>query len=178
MRILFVLAVVCSALHGVETQAESVPTQSEQNVDFGRLWLGGSLGALVGGGGGALGIYIVCINTTNTGGMLGRTGCLVASILLGYTTGVPLGATVGVSISGARQKMRSNIWLAAFGATLGGASALVLSQLLGNLILNRPGWEGLQEIFVPFFLFIGIPVSAGWGAAWGYSIGAKRIGTP
>lgn len=177
MRILFVLAVVFSALHGVETQAESVPAQSEQNVDFGRLWLGGSLGALVGGVGGAVGVYVVCINS-HPRGPWADLACLAASMLLGYTTGVPLGATVGVSIAGARQKVRGNLLLAALGATLGGASALVLSQLLGNLVLNQPGGEGLQDMFVPFFLFVGIPVSAGWGAAWGYSSGAKRQSTP
>ncbi len=176
MRILFVLAVVFSALHGVEAQAESAPVQSEQDVDFGRLWLGGSLGALVGGVGGALGVYTVCINT-NPRGYPADLVCLIRTFY-GYIVGVPVGAAIGVGISGSLQSVRGNIWLAALGATLGGAAAVVFAQLLGNLILNRPGWEGLQEIFLPFFIFIGVPVSAGWGAAWGYSLGAKRISAP
>ncbi|MDW8329956.1 MAG: hypothetical protein RML48_08265, partial [Candidatus Bipolaricaulota bacterium] len=172
------LAVVLVALCSTVVYAE--PTLGEQapaQLNFGRLWLSGSLGALVGGVGGAVGAYLVCINLTPRGPWADLV-CLAGSLFYGYLPGVPIGATIGVSLSGARQQVRGNVGMAALGAVLGGAAAVALSQILANSLLNQPGWQSLQDFFVPFFLFIGVPASAGWGAAWGYSMGAKPVEAP
>lgn len=174
LAVVAVLVALCSTVvHAEPAFSEQAPTK----LNFGRLWLSGSLGALVGGVGGAAGAYIVCINIVPRGPWA-DLACLAGSLLYGYLPGVPIGATIGVSLSGARQQVRGNVAMAAVGATLGGAAAVALSQILANSLLNQPGWESLQDFFVPFFLFIGVPVSAGWGAAWGYSLGAKPADAP
>ncbi len=159
-----VVIAVFFILWGFTTQAQPEPTGN-----FSQLVLGGSLGALVGGVGGGLAAYGLCRVTTDPGPWA-DLACLAGAMLFGYVPGVPIGATVGVSIAGNSQKIQGNIWTALLGASLGGAAAFFASDWALRSLGDTPNAQAIRDLLAPIVLFGVIPVSAGAGAAWGYTL--------
>jgi len=143
--------------------------QEEQTVHFGHLVLSGSLGALVGGVGGGLAAYGICRATTDPGPWA-DLACLAGAMLFGYVPGVPIGAAVGVTIAAGSQKIRGNIWTALLGASLAGGIAFFASDWALRALGDTPNAQKIRDFFIPIVLFGVIPVSAGTGAAWGYTL--------
>ncbi len=143
--------------------------QSEPTAHFGQLVFAGSVGALVGGVGGALGAYGLCRVTTDPGPWA-DLACLAGAMLFGYAPGVPIGATVGVSIAGNSQKIPGNVWTALLGAGLGGAAAFFAGDWALRLLGETPQAQQIRDLLIPVVLFGVIPVSAGTGAALGYTL--------
>lgn len=151
-------------LWGLAAQA-----QPRSSGDFGQLVLSGSLGALVGGVGGAAGAYGLC-RVIAEPGPWADLACLAGAMLFGYAPGVPIGATVGVSIAGNAQKIQGNIWTALLGASLGGAIAFFASDWALRSLGETPQAQQIRDVLIPIVFFGVIPVSAGAGAAWGYTL--------
>ncbi len=143
--------------------------QEESSVHFGQLVLGGSVGALVGGVGGGVAAYGICMATT-AAGPWADLACLAGAILFGYIPGIPIGATAGVTIVGSFQKIKGNVWTALLGASLAGGIAFFASDWALRLLGDTPNAQGIRDIFTPIVLFVVVPVSAGTGAAWGYTL--------
>jgi hypothetical protein len=146
-----------------------VQAQPEPTVHFGQLVLGGSIGALLGGVGGAVGAYGICRAVTDPGPWA-DLACLAGAMLFGYVPGIPIGATVGVSVAGSFQKIRGNIWTALLGAGLGGAAAFFVSDWALRSLGETPHAQQIRDVFIPVVLFGVIPIAAGTGAAWGYTL--------
>jgi hypothetical protein len=91
-------------------------------------------------------------------------------MLFGYVPGIPIGATVGVSVAGSFQKIRGNIWTALLGAGLGGAAAFFVSDWALRSLGETPHAQQIRDVFIPVVLFGVIPIAAGTGAAWGYTL--------
>ncbi len=144
-------------------------TQAQPEPNFSQLILGGSLGALVGGVGGALGAYGLCRVITDPGPWA-DLACLAGAMLFGYMPGVPIGATVGVSIAGNSQKIQGNVWTALLGASLGGAIAFFASDWALRSLGETPQAQQIRDVLIPLVFFGVIPVSAGVSAAWGYTL--------
>ncbi len=142
---------------------------AESTVHFGQLVLGGSIGALLGGVGGAVGAYGICRAVTDPGPWA-DLACFAGAMLFGYVPGIPIGATVGVSVAGSLQKIRGNIWTALLGAGLGGAAAFFLSDWVLRSLGETPQAQQLRDVFIPVVLLGVIPIAAGTGAAWGYTL--------
>ncbi|MCL6642787.1 MAG: hypothetical protein K6T71_05640 [Candidatus Bipolaricaulota bacterium] len=142
-----------------------VQAQPEPTAHFGQLVLGGSIGALLGGVGGAAGAYGICRAVTDPGPWA-DLACLASAMLFGYLPGIPIGATVGVSVAGSFQKIRGNIWTALLGAGLGGAVAFFVS----DWVLRSLEEQQTRDMLIPIALFGVIPIAAGTGAAWGYTL--------
>ncbi|MCS7198397.1 MAG: hypothetical protein NZ930_06955 [Candidatus Bipolaricaulota bacterium] len=140
-----------------------------ERENFGQLLFGGSLGALIGGAGGALGAYGLCRLITDPGPWA-DLACLAGAMLFGYAPGVPIGATVGVSIAGHSQKIPGNVWTALLGASLGGAIAFFASDWALRSLGETPQAQQIRDTFIPFVFFGVIPLSAGAGAALGYTL--------
>jgi len=153
-------------------QGNTLAQLQSNHLNFGQLVLGGSLGALVGGVGVGAGVYGICIMTTPRGPWA-DLACLATAILFGYVPGIPIGATVGVGIAGSLQKAKGNVWLALVGASLGGAVAFFTSDWALRALSQTPQAQEIVDVLRPIVLLGVIPISAGWGAAWGYSIGAR-----
>lgn len=160
IAIVAILGILCR----FTTQAQSEPT-----ANFGQLVFDGSIGALVGGVGGALGAYGFCRVITDPGPWA-DLACLASAMLFGYVPGVPIGATVGVSIAGKSQKIQGNVWTALVGASLSGAIAFFASDWALRLLRETSQAQQIRDILIPVVLFGVIPISAGTGAAWGYSL--------
>lgn len=143
--------------------------QPRSSGDFGQLVLSGSLGALVGGVGGAVGAYGLC-RVITTSGPWADLACLAGAMLFGYVPGVPIGATVGVSIAGNAQNIQGSIWTALLGASLSGAAAFFISDWALRSLGETPQAHQIRDVLIPFVLLGVIPVSAGTGAAWGYTL--------
>ncbi len=165
-----ILAIVAVLLAWGSATAQA---QEEPAVHFGQLVLGGSVGALVGGVGGGLAAYGICRATTEPGPWA-DLACLAGAILFGYVPGIPIGATVGVGIAGSLQKAKGNVWLALVGASLGGAVAFFTSDWALRALSQTPQAQEIVDVLRPIVLVGVIPISAGWGAAWGYSVGAQK----
>lgn len=171
-KLLSLIAAVTVFLMGLgnwNVHAQSGP----DNLNFGRLVFGGSIGALVGGVGGALGVYAVCI-TAAPRGSWADLACVAGAMLFGYVPGIPIGATVGVGIAGSLQKAKGNVWLALVGASLGEAVAFFTSDWALRALSQTPQAQEIVDVLRPIVLLGVIPISAGWGAAWGYSVGAQK----
>ncbi len=143
--------------------------QPAEPVDFGGFVLGGSIGALVGGVGGGLAAYGICRATT-TAGPWADLACLAGAMLFGYLPGVSLGATVGVTIAGSSQKIEGNVWLALVGAILGEALAYFTFDWALRSLGETPQAQQIRDVLIPVVLFGVIPISAGTGAALGYTL--------
>lgn len=172
MHRLLVLGIVVVLLGGpgnfdVQAQTESTA------LNVGRLVFGGSIGALVGGVGGGLAAYGICRATADPGPWA-DLACLAGAMLFGYVPGVPIGATVGVGIAGSLQKAKGNVWLALVGASLGGAVAFFTSDWALRALSQTPQAQEIVDVLRPIVLLGVIPISAGWGAALGYSVGAQK----
>lgn len=138
-------------------------------MHFGQLVLGGSLGALVGGVGGGLTAYGICRVTTEPGPWA-DLACLAGAMLFGYVPGIPIGAAVGVNIAGSFQRAQGNVWAALLGASLAGGIAFFVSDWALRSLGDTPNAQEIRDFFIPIVLFGVIPVSAGTGAAWGYTL--------
>lgn len=162
--------VIAAAVLGLGSWNASA--QPESNLNFGQLVLGGSIGALVGGVGTAFGIYSICIMTTPAGPWT-DLACLANAIVFGYLPGVPIGATVGVSFTGRFQRVTGNVWVALVGASLGGAVAFFASDWALRALGETSQAQAIRDTLIPT-VFLGIiPIAAGTGAAWGYSVTAQ-----
>jgi len=160
LRIAFTAVAIFGSLESLTVQAQPEPT-----VHFGQLVLGGSIGALLGGVGGAAGAYGICRVVTDPGPWA-DLACLAGAMLFGYVPGIPIGATVGVSVAGGFQKIRGNIWTALLGAGLGGGAAFLVS----DWVLRSLEEQQIRDMLIPVVLFGVIPIAAGTGAAWGYTL--------
>lgn len=160
-----IIALVVVSSFGMQAQPEPAI------VNFGQLVLGGSIGALVGGVGGGLTAYGICRATAE--GPWADLACLAGAILFGYVPGVPIGAAVGVSIVGSFQKADGNVWTALLGAGLAGAATFFVSDWALRALGDTPNAQVLRDLFIPIVFFGVIPVSAGTGAAWGYTLTAR-----
>lgn len=156
------IAILVIILWGFTAQAQPEPTEN-----FGQLLFSGSLGALIGGAGGALGAYGLCRLITDPGPWA-DLACLAGAMLFGYAPGVPIGATVGVSIAG--HSLQGNVWTALLGASLGGAIAFFASDWALRSLGETPQAQQIRDTLIPFVFFGVIPLSAGAGAAWGYTL--------
>lgn len=161
-----IVALVVGGSLGVQAQPEPA------TVNFGQLVLGGSIGALVGGVGGGLAAYGVCRATTDPGPWA-DLACLAGAVLFGYVPGIPIGATVGVSIVGSFHKAEGNVWTALLGASLAGGIAFFVFDWALRSLGDTPNAQAIRDLFIPIVLFGVIPVSAGTGAAWGYTLTAR-----
>jgi hypothetical protein len=74
---------------------------------------------------------------------------------------------VGIAgqVAGAPGSLRGAFLGAAAGEGLAIGAIVLLSAVIGD----NPAFQGLQSVLGTFFIYVGIPVSAGLGAAWGYS---------
>jgi hypothetical protein len=164
------IVIILALVVGGSGMVQAQPGPSD--VNFGQLVLGGSIGALVGGVGGGLAAYGICRATT-AAGPWADLACLAGAMLFGYLPGVPIGATVGVSMAGSLQKAKGNVWLALVGASLGGAVAFFTSDWALRALSQTPQAQEIVDVLRPIVLLGVVPVAAGWGAAWGYSVGAR-----
>jgi len=164
------IVIILALVVGGSGMVQAQPGPSD--VNFGQLVLGGSIGALVGGVGGGLAAYGICRATT-AAGPWADLACLAGAMLFGYLPGVPIGATVGVSMAGSLQKAKGNVWLALVGASLGGAVAFFTSDWALRTLSQTPQAQEIVDVLRPIVLLGVVPVAAGWGAAWGYSVGAR-----
>ncbi len=160
------IASIAVLLVGVSLTAQA---QEEPAVHFGQLVLGGSVGALIGGVSGGLAAYGICRATTEPGPWA-DLACLAGAVLFGYVPGIPIGATVGVGIAGSLQKAKGNIWLALVGASVSGAVAFFAFDWALRALSQTPQTQQIVDALRPIVLFGVIPISAGWGAAWGYTL--------
>jgi hypothetical protein len=156
-------------LVGMGLSAPVAHAQPAESGDFGGLVLGGSIGALVGGVGGGLAAYGLCLATT-AAGPWADLACLAGAMLFGYVPGVSLGATVGVNIVGSSQKIEGNVWLALGGAILGEALAYFAFDWALRSLGETPQAQQIRDVLIPVVLFGAIPISAGTGAAVGYTL--------
>lgn len=165
------IAVIVALVAGsaLVVQAQDEPPA----VHFGQLVLGGSVGALVGGVGGGLAAYGICRATTAPGPWA-DLACLAGAMLFGYLPGIPIGATVGVSITGSFQKVRGNVVLALVGASVSGAVAFFASDWALRALSQTPQAQQIVDALRAIVLLGVVPIAAGWGAAWGYSAGAQK----
>jgi uncharacterized membrane protein YedE/YeeE len=161
------VCLICLGLAGLS--AVDVHAQPAESVDVGGLVLGGSIGALVGGVGSGLAAYGICRATT-TAGPWADLACLAGAMLFGYVPGVSLGATVGVTIAGSSQKIEGNVWLALVGAILGEALAYFTFDWALRSLGETPQAQQIRDVLIPVVLFGVIPISAGTGAALGYTL--------
>ncbi|MCX8103669.1 MAG: hypothetical protein N3E42_04435 [Candidatus Bipolaricaulota bacterium] len=164
--LVMIIALVVGGSLAVQAQPEP------STVNFGQLLLGGSLGALVGGVGGGFAAYGICRVITDPGPWADLT-CLAGAMLYGYIPGVPIGATVGVSVVGNFQKIQGNVWTALLGAGLAGAAAFFVSDWALRSLGDTSQAQALRDMLIPVVLFGVIPLSAGTGAAWGYTLTAR-----
>lgn len=165
-RLLIVATVVALSLSSVELAAHARAEMVSARSDLLLLTLGGTLGALGGALAGSEGLHFLCHQLPGIG--WNDITCAFFG-LFGYLIGVPLGATVGVGITGRIQKAPGNIWAALLGAAAGEGVAVGAIILLSAFVENNPAFQGLASALGPFFTYFAIPVSAGFGAAWGYA---------
>nr|BAL54797.1 hypothetical protein HGMM_F20D08C18 [uncultured Acetothermia bacterium] len=83
---------------------------------------------------------------------------------------------MGVSVAGGLQKARGNVFLAFVGAGLGGAVAFFVSDWALRSLGDTPSAQAIRDVLIPLVFFGVIPISAGTGAAWGYTL-TGRSGT-
>lgn len=164
MRVIAII-VALSVCGSLAVQAQPEPS----TVNFGQLVLGGSIGALVGGVGGGFAAYGIC-RATAAPGPWADLACLAGAILFGYVPGTPLGAAVGVTIAGGFQKIQGSFWTALLGAGLTGGIAFFVSDWALRSLGDTPNAQAIRDLFIPIVFFGVIPVSAGAGAAWGYTL--------
>ncbi len=88
-------------------------------------------------------------------------------MIWGYVIGVPLGATLGVSLVGHLNGISGNFWLAAAGAIVGETLGISASIALANLLQTE--WPIAMWIST----LTAIPVSSALGATIGFNLGAR-----
>lgn len=158
-RLLIVATVVALSLSSIELAAHARAEMTSARGDLLLFALGGALA-------GSEGLHFLCHQLPGIG--WNDITCAFFG-LFGYLIGVPLGATVGVGITGRIQKAPGNIWAALLGAAAGEGVAVGAIILLSAFVENNPAFQGLASALGPFFTYFAIPVSAGFGAAWGYA---------
>jgi hypothetical protein len=89
--------------------------------------------------------------------------------LFGYLAGVPTGAALGAGVAGQVARVPGSLWGAFLGAAAGEGLAIGALALLSAIVGDNPAFQGLASLLGHFFIYVAIPVSAGFGAAWGYT---------
>jgi len=125
----------------------------------------GTLGGAAGGVLGFFGTFALCMasgeDTTGWGSLI----CAILGIY-GYGVGVPVGAALGVNLTGNALGVRGSVFLSALGAALGfGAGAFGLAVVGEATGGDDPLILGTALVVVPF--------TSALGATLGYNLGAR-----
>lgn len=168
------LALVGVLLWSVEAHADAKLTESHDAVIL--EFMIGSIGAL---GGGLIGAFAASYPALpevescqrSCRGYLCLCGLNVIPYMMwGYAIGVPLGATIGVSLVGYFTRVSGNIGLAVAGAIAGEVVGIYLALYASNLLQGRVD----SNTFMWTSAFLVIPASSSLGATIGFNIGAYQ----
>ncbi|MCL6643178.1 MAG: hypothetical protein K6T71_07660 [Candidatus Bipolaricaulota bacterium] len=170
------LALVVVLLYGLEAQAQ--PTQSHDAAVL--EFVIGSISSLGVGIGGALAGYSIKLPDVEACrrrlSCEGKTFCLdfcefeaFPYAMWGYVIGVPVGATLGVSLVGYWSGASGNFLLASIGAGIGEAVGIASVLYASNLLQGKV--DSTQMIWASLLV---IPAFSSLGATLGFNIGARH----
>lgn len=130
-----------------------------------RELLMGTLGGAAGGALGFFGTFALCLYTGKDTTGWGPLICALLG-LYGYGIGVPVGAVLGVNLTGNGMGLQGNVFLSVLEAVAGlGAGVLALAAL-GEA---TPG----DDLLLVATALVAVPFLSALGATLGYNVGAR-----
>ncbi len=125
----------------------------------------GTLGGAAGGTLGFFGTFALCMASGEDPTGWGSLICAILGIY-GYGVGVPLGATLGVTLTGHAMGVQGSVFLSALGAVLGFGAGVLALAAVGELT------QGDDPLVLATALTV-TPFLSALGATLGYNVEAR-----